>query len=868
MVNCSLRANLLGLFALSKGRARLRSRRRLYLSAILFVLITVGGACLAIRELYRDRIADEQVDTHNLAIAMAAQTARTFQAIDLVLRETGDMVRASGATDPGRFRELMASEKIHRYLVDHLRSLPQLDALTLIDATGQIVNFSREWPVPAIDTVDRDFYAYWRSHDDAGVFIGAPVINKVTGAWVLTVTRRIDGPNGELLGIALGVIDLRYFEDFYREIRTSEGESLSLFRRDGMLLARHPRVDSMIGEQLSRDSPWYADVERGGGTYRTPGYIDGTPRIVSVETVEDYPLAITVGITEAVALAPWGQQSLLIAMGALGAIIGFAILLDALATQVRNLETNEARFRGFAETSSDWFWETDKHHRISYMSEGVSTTGFGVKPSALVGRTRMEIAADAGRELDKWREHYEMLERHEPFRDFSYTWVNPGGQGTASISGDPLFDERGEFLGYRGTGRDITPLKLAEMQLRQTQEDLNRAQRMAKVGTDVWDLQTGEVTWSEQIYRIFGVDPTEFVPSHDAFLNLVVPEDRPTMVARGEEIRAGKSPPAWEFRIRRPDAEIRRIYSEAELVLDENGKPLRWVGMRQDVTEQRRAEREMREAKEAAEAANLAKSQFLANMSHELRTPLNAIIGFSEMIEQGFAGSIKPRQREYIGLVLQSGRHLLNVINDILDLAKVDAGKLELHAETELDPAPVIDSCLTLVRGQASVADVHLSATVEPGLPRFSADPTRLKQILLNLLSNAIKFTPQGGAVTVTAKRGDAGELRFEVRDTGIGMSADDIEIAFQPFGQVESDDARRYQGTGLGLPLARRLAELHGGFLEVESEPGRGTCVIVTLPASRIAPVASLKPGAKADAQRPPVRRLRRAATDAAADS
>jgi signal transduction histidine kinase len=152
-------------------------------------------------------------------------------------------------------------------------------------------------------------------------------------------------------------------------------------------------------------------------------------------------------------------------------------------------------------------------------------------------------------------------------------------------------------------------------------------------------------------------------------------------------------------------------------------------------------------------------------------------------------------------------------------------------------------------------------------LPSFSADAMRIKQILLNLLSNAIKFTPRGGAVTVAAKRGDAGQLSFEVSDTGIGMSAKDIEIAFQPFGQVESGEARRYQGTGLGLPLARRLAELHGGLLRIESEPSRGTCVIITLPASRIASIAPLQQGEGAGVRRRSARRSKQAIIGAGAD-
>jgi two-component system cell cycle sensor histidine kinase PleC len=418
-----------------------------------------------------------------------------------------------------------------------------------------------------------------------------------------------------------------------------------------------------------------------------------------------------------------------------------------------------------------------------------------------------------------------------------YRIVRPDGEERILYRENAIqHDDSGKPVRRIVTYKDITEIKLTEAQLRQTQDNLNRVQRLAKVGSDVWDVRTGEVVWSDETYRIFGVDPRTFIPTSQNFLDLVIPEDRSGIVARRQELSRGKCPTGTIIRIRRPDGEVRHVYSVAELVQDKDGKPLRWVGMRQDITAQARAEQSLRDAKDAAEAANFAKSQFLANTSHELRTPLNAIIGFSEMLERGFAGPMGAKQQEYVGLVRQSGQHLLNVINDILDLAHVDSGKFELREEAEVDPQEIIDSCVALMRDRANAGNLQLSTEIESRLPHLVADPTRLKQILLNLMSNAIKFTEPGGSVVVLGRQTSVGDLVLEVRDTGPGMTPEEVDIALTPFRQVDSSHTRRHEGTGLGLPLAHRLAELHDGSLRVISKQGCGTTVKVTLPVARLA--------------------------------
>lgn len=259
-------------------------------------------------------------------------------------------------------------------------------------------------------------------------------------------------------------------------------------------------------------------------------------------------------------------------------------------------------------------------------------------------------------------------------------------------------------------------------------------------------------------------------------------------------------------------------------------------------------QRRLHDAKDVAEAANRAKSEFLANMSHELRTPMNAIIGFSEILADQTFGELNAKQAKYVNNILTSGRHLLQLINDILDLSKVEAGRMELQCSS-FDVGQALRDVITIVKQLAGKKSVALQTEVEPNLPLITADPAKFKQILYNLLSNAIKFTPPEGSVTVKALAAADQQvlgpaLRLTVTDTGIGLKKEDQERIFGAFEQADSSYARQQQGTGLGLALTRQLVELHGGRIWVESQgEGRGSTFIVVLPMGAAKPAEAPLP-------------------------
>jgi signal transduction histidine kinase len=254
-----------------------------------------------------------------------------------------------------------------------------------------------------------------------------------------------------------------------------------------------------------------------------------------------------------------------------------------------------------------------------------------------------------------------------------------------------------------------------------------------------------------------------------------------------------------------------------------------------DVTELKRYERTLQQKNLELEEASRMKSEFLANMSHELRTPLNAIIGFSEVMRDELFGPVENRRyKDYLRDIHESGSHLLCLINDILDVAKAEAGKIELIEEA-LDIGRIVESCTRLVQERAHQAKIRLAVDVPPDLPLLWADQRKIRQIILNILSNSVKFTPEGGRITIAATAPVDSGMILAVSDTGIGIAAQDIAKALSPFGQVDSSLSRKHDGTGLGLPLSKALAEAHGGTLAIESEVGRGTRVTVAFPASRL---------------------------------
>jgi PAS domain S-box-containing protein len=520
--------------------------------------------------------------------------------------------------------------------------------------------------------------------------------------------------------------------------------------------------------------------------------------------------------------------------GTLIAVSGAFREIEDLVTARQELAIAQERLDDITRLASDWIWETDTHLAITFVSPRV-TEVLGFQPVELIGRSFLAFGSfvgdtpDAPCPLDP--------KRHAPFRDIPFAMTHQDGSTRRfHVSSLPVFCPlRGDLLGFRGTARDITEQTEARDRAAQSQNQLSQAIESISEGFALWDPADRLVLCNGKFRATFPAAETRMVPgtTFAEIIRLAVEAGDVAVPAdKREEWLSGR------LKLRREP----RVSFDVELrngrwikVSDHKTADGSIVGIRTDITELKHREEALYAAKEAAEIASRSKSEFLANISHELRTPLNAIIGFSEIMREQIFGPLgSPQYLEYTGDVLDSAHHLLEVINDILDIAKAEAGKLEL-IEDEVDMANVVRSATRLIQERAQRSRVTIVSKLTGALPAVHADERKLKQIVLNLLTNSVKFTPPEGLIEIAWRLAPAGDFLLTVRDTGIGIAADDIATALAPFGQVDSKLNRKYEGTGLGLPLSNAMIKLHGGDLAIDSVVGKGTIVTVRLPASRV---------------------------------
>jgi len=388
---------------------------------------------------------------------------------------------------------------------------------------------------------------------------------------------------------------------------------------------------------------------------------------------------------------------------------------------------------------------------------------------------------------------------------------------------------RGEYIYC--VGRDLSAVKAHEEELSKREHQLMEAELIGRMGHWRWVIGQDGIDWSDQIFRIFGVTRNDFAPSIDSLNQMVHRRDVGRVIQGFQRAIIEQNDYDMEFRITRPGGDIRYIRCEGRCERDAEGDVMALYGIMQDMTERMLYERELKEAKDSAERAYAAKSQFLANMSHELRTPLNAIIGFSEMMQRQLLGPIgTEKYLDYIAGIRESGEHLLDLISDILDMSKIEAGKYELDLE-DVNITKTMKLAVHMMEGRALECNLKMvTDALENEELNILADRRAFMQIILNLLSNAVKFSNDGGKIWLECHERPE-FISIKVRDEGVGIPANKLQCIMRPFEQASSSYSRDHEGSGLGLAITKELVEMHGGTLLIDSNVGEGTTVTVRMP-------------------------------------
>jgi PAS domain S-box-containing protein len=819
----------------------LHPRRRLALG-FCFAGVLVVGALLTLVAVdrwhaYQAVLATAERTTQNLARTLEEHATRTMTAADLVL----SAVVYNFSLPTGGLGQ---SRLLAKSLASRLSPNSIFSDIEVLDEAGDRVGAA---PADApLHFADQDYFVAHRDSPGIGLYISAPYVSRLSNTWSIALSRRLSNADQSFAGVIFAVIDLRYFQNFYATVDVGHGGNVTLWSRQGTRVLLRQPANRYLLDQVFEEGPLFEGLAaaRMEGTIGSPSPVDAVKRVISYRRIGDLPFVVSVGLADDDYLAAWRADTLRYALATLVIACIIVVLTGVLYRQWARRLATEDRLRDFASVGSDWFWETDADHRFA----AIADTARRVLEHPLENRTgqrrwsRPELLTPEGaRAIEQLRA---LHESRLPFKNVTYAWRSPDGPRYVQISGRPVFGASGQFVGYRGIGADITERKRQEIEIGQSRSLLQTVIDALPARISVKDRALRYVLVNLAQAEEFGCPPEAAIGrrKHDFEIADVSADAGRSFVedlhSRDHRVLAsGRSILNYEETLPQKSGVVKSRLSSKIPLRDEDGQAFAVLTVAIDISERKRIETELLAAREAAEQASRTKSQFLANMSHELRTPLNAIIGFSDMMKAQLFGPLgDSRYAGYAGDICESGYHLLSIINDILDLAKVESGKLDLNEEA-VDIDVIAAACGKLVRQRSVDAGIQLTILPAPDMPLIRADEIRMKQILLNLFSNAVKFTPRGGCVTFSAVRDEDDGIVLTVADTGIGMSEEHIELALRPFGQIDSSLARKHGGTGLGLPLARTLVEMHDGRLEVASEIGKGTTVSVTIAKHRLVP-------------------------------
>jgi len=830
-------------------RSGAQQSRALIVGACLMVACVtgvVGWSLLDARQGAYDRAVQ---NSQNLTAALAHDIERNLESYDLSLQ---------GVIEGLKFDEVrtVSPELRDQILFDRAAQAQFLGSVLVLGENGETLIDSRSITPRPTNYGDRDYFQIHRNRDDVGLYISPPLKSRQSNEWEIALSRRLNHPDGSFAGAVVGSLKLAFFQNLFDSVDSGPDGATALFNTNQTLIVRKPYIESEWGRSMIGSSLFTEFQARKAGSIQYQARTDGVERVAAYQQVGNFPLIMTVAVARDTIFSEWRQKAEIV-----GAALLFTILLTGFLTVFASLELrrrgraeqaaleSETRYRLLADNSSDLIVLVDLGGIRRFVSPS-SRALYGYEPEEMLRSDMFGAAhpddqpllAAAVEQLKSGAERV-VIELRARRKSGDYIWV----ESHMRLVLDPLTGE----ARILGLVRDISQRHAIEQAIRESEAQFRT------LADAVSDLIIRSLPDGKRIYvspscrAVLGYEPDELVGAplgsftHPLDLDLV--RDRMAAIMAGDEDTVVLS------RAMRRDGAVIWLEGRISLVWDMHaGTIVETIAVMRDVSQHKAMEERLERARLDAEQASQLKSEFLANMSHEIRTPMNGIIGMTSLL---LGTPLAPEQRRYADAVRISADALLSVINDILDLSKLEAGKLNLEI-VPFSFATIVSDCIELLAAKAADKGIRLTSDVDDQARlTHLGDPTRLRQIILNLLANAVKFTDHGFvALHVSGEaQGAASRLRIQVEDSGIGMDAVGKAKLFRKFEQADGSVARRFGGTGLGLAISKQLIDRMDGTIGVVSDLGQGSSFTVelSLPTTAAAP-SELAPLAEAPAANP----------------
>ena len=785
--------------------------------AVLFVVLNglaALGAFSSLHDSRRDAEEHAEKTTQNFAALLDENISREIDSIRLTL-----LALADDLTRQLALRPKLDTAAVRQLLERHHQRVPFVFALRLTDAQGQVLVGTDIAPSSRVNLADRDYFRTLSKDPDAGIVSGELIEGRITPGWLVPLATRYNHPDGSFAGVLTAPLPVEHFRKLL-STPDLDHKGVALLRdAQGALIARTPPIDASGPTGSRVFSPELHQVIASGhttATFHSQRTADGIERTSTYRRLKPVNFHLVVGVASNDYLDDWNKQFRRDMLGLLLFFVGSLIGTSLLWQATRQNQQAMARSRILLRNASDGIHILDREGRVIEASDAFCRM-LGYTHDEVIG---MEVGAwDAFFAPDTLRAKLrELIESKEQAQFETRHRRKDGSCFDVEITSHALLLD-GVIVLFN-SARDISERKRAETELAESRERYRQffeVNSSIKLIIDPADERI--VDANRAAVEFYGYPRESLIGRPISDINCLPSEEWQREMALAQEEKRLY----FNFKHRLASGEIRdvEVYSGPSTV---NGRTLLY-SIIHDVTQRRQMETELIIARQTAEQANLAKSRFLATMSHEIRTPMNGILGMAQML---LTPKLSEKERfDYARIIRNSGHTLLTLLNDILDLSKVEAGKLSLEALV-FSPAQVIDEIAALFYDSAHRKALRLEAIWQgdPGA-HYRGDPYRLRQMLSNLVGNAIKFTERG-SIAITAREivreGNEVRLEFTVSDTGIGIPAEKLEHLFQPFTQADDSTTRVYGGTGLGLSIVRSLAQLMGGHCGVESEQGKGS--------------------------------------------